>query len=117
MPRAENAGTRAHQSSWLLLVRAVSQLRRIRAMRKLQHFHDPSQAAQPPRMSLLLLVEADTEAVPEMPIEIRLFLWRRFGTFGRASPQGISRCAHSPARPRYRTYQAAISGNAWCLRE
>src|ERR1700719_216240 len=109
MPRAKNAGAYSHQSPRLLLVRAVPKLRRVRTMRKLQHFHDPSQAPQSARMPLLWVAEADTEALSQVPIEIRLFLWRRLRAPGGAFAQRISWRAHCPTRPPYRTHEAGIS--------
>src|ERR1700680_1658983 len=101
MPGAKSTSFGADKSPRIFLVCSVPQLRRVRAMRELQHFHDPSQAAQSPRMPLLWIAEADTEAVPQVPIEIHVFFWRRFRTFGGAPAQGISRRAHCPARSRY----------------
>src|ERR1700739_4846261 len=102
MPCAKNAGARAHQSPRILLVRALPELRRVGAMRKLQHFHDASQAAQSPGMPLLRLDSADSKTVPEVSVQIRLFFWRRLGASGGAASPGISPRAACAGGARYR---------------
>ena len=63
-------------------------------------------------MSLLRIGSRNPKSLSEVPVEVRLFLWRRFGTPGRTAAQGISWRAHRPAGPRYGAHKAAVSGNA-----
>src|SRR5258706_11897382 len=91
MPRAKDASARADKSPRLFLVGALPELRSVRAMRELQHFDDAPQAAQSSRMPLLRFAPANSEAMPEVPIQIRLFLWRRLRASGRTPAQRISR--------------------------
>src|SRR6266851_5757838 len=67
-------------------------------------------------MPLLRFDPADTEAVSKVPVEICLFFWRRLRASGRATSQGISRRANRAAGPGYGADEAAVSGNAGCVR-
>src|SRR6266404_426401 len=67
-------------------------------------------------MSLLRFDPADTEAMSKMPVEICLFFWRRLRAPGRETSQRISRRANRAAGPGYGPDEAAVSGNAGCLR-
>ena len=107
-----NAGAGADQPARLFVVGAVPQLRRVGAMRELQHLDDLSQAPQPAGVPLLRIDPGGSQGMPEVPIEVRLFFRRRLRASGRTSAQGISRRAHRAARSRHRANQAAVSGNA-----
>src|ERR1700680_3651248 len=63
-------------------------------------------------MPLLRVDPANSEAMSEVPVEIRIFLWRRLRASGRAIAQRISRRENRAARSRYGANQAAIPGNA-----
>ena len=95
--------------SWSVLCRSCGASR---AVRELQHLDDVSQEPQPPGMPLLRLAPTGAEAVPEMPVEIRLFLRRRLGASRGTTAQGVSRRANRAARSRHRANQAPVSGNA-----
>src|SRR6267142_6888995 len=81
-------------------------------MRELQHLDDASQTAQPAGVPLLRVDPADTEAMPEVPVEIRLFFWRRLGAPGRTPAQRISRRTDRAAGQGYGADQTAVPGNA-----
>src|SRR6266581_1352261 len=111
-----NASLGADQSSGIFLVRALPELRRFGAMRQLQHLHDASQAAQPPRMPLLRLDSGYPEPLSEVPVEVCLFFWRRLRALGGTPAERIPRRADCAAGSRYRAHQAPISGNARSVR-
>src|SRR5216684_2328585 len=111
MPGAKNASAGAHQPARIFVVGVVPELRRIGAMRELQHLHDVSQAPQPARMPLLRRDPAGAEAMSQVPVAICLFLWRRLGASGGAAAQGISWNADRAARSRYSANEAAVSGD------
>src|SRR5260370_4384848 len=52
----------------------------------------------------------------KVPVEVRLFFWRRLRASGRETSQRISRRANRAAGPGYGADEAAISGNAGCVR-
>src|ERR1700730_2941578 len=88
-------------------------------MRELQHLDDPSQAPQPPGVSLLRIDPADTREMSEMPVEVCLFLRRRLGAFGRKVTQRISRRTNRAVGSGYGADKAPVPGNArglrgWC---
>src|SRR5467141_1882584 len=116
MPGEWDAGAGVDQPARIFVVGTVPELRCVGAVRELQHFDDASQAAEPAGMSLLRLDPADSKNLSEVPVEVRLFFWRRLGTFGRKIAQGISRRANRAAGPRYGANQAAVSGNAGRVR-
>jgi len=94
-----DAGAGVDKPARILVVGAVPELRRVGAVRELQHFDDASQAAQPSGMSLLRIDPANSESLSEVPVEISLFFWRRLGAFGRKAAQGISWSANRAAGP------------------
>src|SRR6266853_2707711 len=67
-------------------------------------------------MSLLRFDPADTGAMPKMPVEICLFLWRRLRASRRETSQRISRRANRASGPGYGADEAAVSGNTGCVR-
>src|SRR5438477_1877533 len=95
--------------------RDMPKLRRNRAMRELQHFHDASQESQSPGMSLLRFHSINSKELPEVRFQVRLFFWRGFGTIRRAFAQAISEGPNRQTGSRHRAHQAAIPGNARCI--
>src|SRR4029077_2696548 len=116
MPGEWHTGAGVDQPARVFVVGAVPELRRVRAMRELQHLNDASQTAEPAGMPLLRFDPADTEAVSKMPVEICLFFWRRLRASGRETSQRISWRANRAAGPGYGADEAAVSGNAGCVR-
>ena len=111
MPGAENAGTGADQPARIFVVGALPQLWRVGAMRELQHFDDVSQESKPAGVPLLRIDSAGAGAMPEVPLEVRVFFRRRFRASGRTLAQGISRSANRAAGSRHGANQAAVPGN------
>src|SRR5439155_9486530 len=97
VPGEWHAGAGADQPARIFVVRAVPELRSFGTVRELQHLDDASQAAQPAGMSLLRIDSSNSKGLSEVPIEVRLFFWRRLGALGRTAAQGIPRRAHRPA--------------------
>src|SRR3977135_3916411 len=116
MSREWNAGTGADQPARIFMVGLVQKLRRSSAVRELQHLDDAPQAPQPAGVPLLRIDPADTEAMLEVPVEIRLFFWRRLGALGRKAAQRISRCADRAAGPGHGADQEAVPRNARSIR-
>src|SRR5882724_11678192 len=116
MPDEWHAGAGADQPTRLFVVGPVQKLRSVRAMRELQHLDDASQTAQPAGVPLLRIDPADSEAMPEVPVEIRLLFWRRLRAPGRAAAQRISRRADRAAGPGHGADEAAVPRNARSVR-
>src|SRR5437016_13514106 len=116
MPDEWRAGAGVDQPARLFVVGLVQKLRSVGAMRELQHLNDASQTAQPAGVPLLRIHPADTEAMPEVPVEIRLFFRRRLGAPGRKAAQRISRRADRAAGPGYGADEAAVPGSARSVR-
>src|SRR5258708_21747993 len=116
MPGERHAGAGADQPARVFLVGAVPELWRVGAVRELQHFDDASQAAQPAGVPLLRIDPADSQDLSEVPVEVRLFFWRRLGAPGRKIAQGISWSAHRAAGPGHCPYEAAVSRDAGSVR-
>src|SRR2546422_7803602 len=66
--------------------------------------------------SLLRLDSAGAEALPEVPVAIRVFFWGRIRASGREAAQRISRRAHSSPGPGHGADEAAVSGNTGRIR-
>src|SRR5579871_2343878 len=115
MPQQSHTSADSHQSPRLFVVSFVQKLWRFRAVCELQYFDDASQEPQSPRMPLLWLDSADSEAMPKVPVEICLFFWRRFGAPRRAFAQRVSSGADCPVGSRYRANETAISGDTGCF--
>jgi len=79
MPGEWDAGAGADQSTRIFMVGTLPELWRVGAVRELQYFDDPSQTAQPAGVPLLRIDSGDPEKLSEVPVEVRLFFWRRFG--------------------------------------
>src|SRR5260370_11000080 len=94
----------------------MPKLWRFRAMRKLQHFDDASQATQPAGIPLLRIASADSQSLSEVPVEVRLFFRRRLRAPGRKAAQGISPRAHRTVGPRHVAHEATVSADSWSIR-
>src|SRR5882762_9996637 len=116
MPGEWHAGAGVDQPARVFVVGSVPELRRVRAVRELQHLDDASQTPQPAGMPLLRFDPADTEAVSEVPVEICLFLWRRLRASGRKASQRISRRANRAAGAGDGADEEPLSVNSWCGR-
>src|SRR6267143_2880153 len=116
MSREWNAGAGVDQPARIFVVGLVQKLRSVSAVRELQHLRDAPQAPQPAGVPLLRIDPTDTEAMSEVPVEIRLFFWRRLRASGRKAAQSISRRADRAAGPRYGADQEAVPRNARSIR-
>src|SRR5882724_2177795 len=116
MPDEWHAGASVDQPAGLFLVGLVQKLRSVGAVRELQHLDDASQIPQPAGVPLLRIDPADTGAMPEVPVEIRLFFWGGLRAPGRKAAQRISRRADRAAGPGYSADEAAVSRNSRSVR-
>src|SRR5437016_13538801 len=114
MPGEWHAGAGVDQPARVFVVGSVPELRRVRAVRELQHFDDASQTTQPAGMPLLRFDPADTEAMSKMPVELCLFFWRRLRASGRETYQRISRRGKRAAGSGYGGDEPAVSGHTGC---